>query len=95
MIKKTQVVAQMATQEDIEEGIEIQTGAIVDIDWIDTQSQKIQGVIESICPTNTVGKVISVDGQVIFVATTISAAKGIDLVAIPVESIETITIIAE
>ena len=50
---------------------------------------------ELLCPTHTIGKVVAQDKEVICVATNISAANGLDLIAIPIKWIKQILILKE
>lgn len=92
------VIAKKATQADIDAGIVIDSSAIVDVFWMDACAhmavEKIDTakLSELLCPTHTIGRVVAQDDEVICIATTLSAASGVDLIAIPVKWIEMITI---
>jgi len=97
--KNKESVAKIATLHDLENGPEVKKGTILDVQWLDacahTNVEKInsKNLLELLCPTNTIGKLIAVDHQVLCLATNISAANGLDLLAIPVRWIESIKII--
>lgn len=92
-------VAKMATQRELDAGLRIGSSAIVDVEWLDACAhmavEKInpKKLSELLCPTHTIGKVVAQDKQVLCVATNISAANGLDLIAIPIRWIKLIRII--
>ncbi|MBN2459154.1 hypothetical protein JXB28_02625 [Candidatus Woesearchaeota archaeon] len=89
----------MATQRELDAGLRIGSSAIVDVEWLDACAhmavEKInpKKLSELLCPTHTIGKVVAQDKQVLCVATNISAANGLDLIAIPIRWIKLIRII--
>jgi len=86
----------MATQKDLDAGLQVDGSALVDVKWLDACAhmnvEELDGdnLLELLCPTHTLGKVVVQDEKVLVVATNISAANGIDLIAIPVKWIESI-----
>jgi hypothetical protein len=50
-------------------------------------------LLEFLCSTHTIGKVVAQDNDVLCVATNVSAANGLDLIAIPVRWIQSIRIV--
>ncbi len=98
--KKTKkIVAKMATQEDLDKGLKIKSRALVDVEWLDAcahmdvdniNPKKLQ---DFLCPTHTFGKVVAQDENVICIATNVSAANGLDLLAIPIKWVKCINII--
>ena len=92
------IVAKMATQKDLESGLKIESSAMVDVEWLDACAhmcvEKLhpKKLIELLCPTHTMGKVVAQDKEVLCVATNISAANGLDLIAIPIRWIKAIKI---
>ena len=93
------IVAKMATQKDLENGLQIGSRALVEVEWLDACAHMnvdkidLTRLKDLLCVTHTLGKVVAQDDQVICVATNISAANGLDLIAIPVKWIEKIKIV--
>jgi hypothetical protein len=93
------VVAKMATQKDLDAGLKIKMSSIVDVEWMDAcahmnvEKINLGKLGELLCPTHTIGKVVAQDDKVICVATNISAANGLDLIAIPIKWIEKVKIV--
>ena len=96
---KCVVVAKMATQKDLDAGMKIGSSAIVDVEWLDACAhmavEKLDPnrLTELLCPTHTIGKIVAQDKEVICVATNISAANGLDLIAIPIKWVKLVTIL--
>lgn len=96
--KKMNGVAKMATQRDLDQGMKIRSSFIVDVKWLDAcQHINVEKIDENqleelLCRTHTIGKVVAQDNKVICVATNISEANGLDLIAIPIRWIEEIKI---
>ena len=92
------IVAKMATQKDLDKGMRIESSSVVDVEWLDACAHMNVGKIntkkleEFLCETHTIGKVVAQDSNVICVATNISAANGLDIIAIPVKWIKGIRI---
>jgi hypothetical protein len=92
------IVAKMATQKELDEGMKIKGSSIVDVEWLDACAhmnvEKINtnNLVDWLCTTHTVGKVIAQDGDVLCVATNISEANGVDMIAIPVRWIKCVKI---
>lgn len=92
------VVAKIARQKELDKGLKIDTKAVVDVEWLDACAhmnvEKIDttNLLEFLCPTHTIGKVVAQDKKVICIATNISAANGLDIIAVPVKWIESIKI---
>jgi len=88
----------MATQADLDKGMKIGGTALVDVKWMDAcfhmNAEKIDlGDLKGLlCPTHTMGRVVAQDEKVICVATNISEANGVDLIAIPIRWIECVRI---
>lgn len=88
----------MATQNELDAGLKIKSSAIVDVEWLDACAHMcIEKINRSklkdlLCPTHTIGKVVAQDDTVICVATNISAANGLDLIAIPIRWIKSVRI---
>ncbi|MBN2459835.1 hypothetical protein JXB28_06125 [Candidatus Woesearchaeota archaeon] len=99
--KIAHVIAKRATQQDLDAGLKIKSSAIVDVEWLDACAhmavEKIdpKKLSELLCPTHTIGKVVAQDKEVICVATNISAANGLDLIAIPIKWIKQVLILKE
>lgn len=93
------IVAKRATQRDLDNGLKIASRALVDVEWLDACAhmnvERInpRKLINFLSPTHTIGKVVAQDKTVICVATNISAANGLDLIAIPVGWIKSINIV--
>jgi len=93
------MVAKMAKQEDLEDGLKIRSRAVVVVDWLDAcahmnvESIDTNKLSDLLCPTHTIGKVVAQDKNVLCVATNVSSANGLDLLAIPVRWIEQVRII--
>jgi hypothetical protein len=89
----------MATQKDLDEGLRIKSKAMVDVEWMDAcahmnvERLHPKRLLKWLCPTHTIGKVVAQDDRVLCVATNISAANGIDMIAIPVKWIERVRIV--
>jgi hypothetical protein len=96
---KCAVVAKMATQRELDAGMKIASSAIVDVLWMDACAhmavEKLdpEKLAELLCPTHTIGKIVAQDKQVLCVATNISAANGLDLIAIPIKWVKLVTIL--
>ena len=92
------IVAKRATQKELDAGLKIESSALVDVKWLDAcahmnvEELDTNSLIELLCPTHTLGKVVAQDDKVLVVATNISAANGLDLIAIPVRWIESVKI---
>src|SRR3989338_9676042 len=90
--------AKMATQKELDEGLKIRSAFIVDVKWLDAcQHINVEKINENdleelLCITHTIGKVVAQDEKVICIATNISEANGLDLIAIPIKWIEEIKI---
>lgn len=90
------IVAKMATQKDLDRGLRIEDSSFVDVEWLDAcahmsvEAINKRELIDFLCPTHTLGKVVAQDKRVICVATNISAANGIDMIAIPIRWIKNI-----
>lgn len=88
----------MATQKELDAGLKIGSSAIVDVEWLDAcahmavEKLDLKHLKDLLCPTHTMGKIVAQDKEVLCVATHISAANGLDLIAIPVKWIELIKI---
>jgi hypothetical protein len=95
---KRVVVAKMATQKELDAGMKIASSAIVNVEWLDACAHMAvedidpKKLSELLCPTQTIGKIVAQDKQVICVASNISAANGLDLIAIPIKWIKQIVI---
>jgi hypothetical protein len=95
---KRVVVAKMATQKELDAGMKIASSAIVNVEWLDACAHMAVEEIdqkklsELLCPTQTIGKIVAQDKQVICVASNISAANGLDLIAILIKWIKQIVI---
>tara|TARA_Y100000310_G_C20601972_1_gene773503 strand:- start:910 stop:1209 length:300 start_codon:yes stop_codon:yes gene_type:complete len=93
------IVAKMATQQDLAKGLQISSQALVEVEWLDACAHMnvdkldLDKLSELLCVTQTLGKVVAQDEKVICIATNISAANGLDLIAIPVKWIEKIKIL--
>lgn len=91
--------ARMATQADLDRGMRIESSALVDVEWLDACAhmnvEKIdpENLLEWLCPTHTFGKVVAQDKEVLCVATHVSAANGLDMIAIPIKWIKSIKIV--
>jgi hypothetical protein len=89
----------MATQKELDQGLEISSKALVDVEWLDAcahmnvEKINLAKLREFLCPTHTMGKVVAQDAQVLCVATNISNANGVDLIAIPIRWIKRIRIL--
>lgn len=92
------IVAKMATQKDLDKGLKIRSRALVDIEWLDAcahmnvEKLNPNRLLEWLCPTHTFGKVVAQDDRVICIATNVSEANGLDLIAIPIRWIKCIKI---
>jgi hypothetical protein len=93
------IVAKMATQKELERGLKIESSALVDVKWLDAcahmnvEKLNPKKLKDLLCPTHTIGKVVAQDNKVLCVATNISAANGIDMIAIPVRWVEKVRIV--
>ena len=93
------IIAKMATQKDLDKGLKIESNSIVDVEWLDAcahmnvEKLNLTSLLEWLCPTHTIGKVVAQDNNVLCVATNISAANGLDMIAIPIKWIKCIKII--
>jgi len=90
--------AKMATQKDLDSGLKIGLNALVDVEWLDAcfhmnvEEMDTNNLAEFLCPTKTMGRVVAQDKNVICVATNISNANGIDMLAIPIRWIKSMRI---
>jgi len=88
----------MATQTELDNGLKIERTALVEVNWLDACAhmdvEKINQnkLSDFLCPTQTIGKVVAQDENVICVATNISQANGIDMIAIPTKWIKMVKI---
>lgn len=95
------IAAKMATQKELDEGLKIESRAMVDVEWLDACAhmnvEKVdpKKLLEFLCPTQTIGKVVAQDENVMCVATNVSAANGLDMIAIPIKWIRCVKIIEE
>ncbi len=93
------IVAKMATQKDLDSGLKIKSSSFVDVEWLDACAhmnvEKInpKKLMKFLCPTHTIGKVVAQDDEVLCVASNVSAANGLDLIAIPVRWVQSIQIV--
>lgn len=93
------IVARMATQKELDAGLEIDSRALVDVEWLDAcahmniEKINLRKLSEFLCPTHTMGRVVAQDAQVLCVATNISNANGVDLIAIPIRWVKKIQIL--
>ena len=93
------IFAKMATQKDIDRGMKIKSSSIVDVEWLDACAHMNVEAINPkklskwLCSTHTIGKVVAQDENVLCVATNISSANGLDMIAIPIKWIESMKII--
>lgn len=93
------IVAKRATQKDLDSGLRIKSSSMVDVEWLDACAhmnvEKINpnSLLEFLCPTHTIGKVVAQDKNVLCIATNVSAANGLDIVAIPVKWVQSIRIV--
>ena len=93
------IVAKMATQKELERGLKIESSALVDVKWLaacahmNVEKLNPKKLKDLLCPTHTIGKVVAQDNKVLCVATNISAANGIDMIAIPVRWVEKVRIV--
>ena len=91
----------MATQKDLDNGLKIDNSSLVEINWLDACAhmnvEKINThkLMDFLCPTQTIGKVVAQNEKVVCIATNISQANGIDMIAIPIRWIKTIKIFLE
>jgi len=91
--------AKMATQTDLDMGMRIESSSIVDVEWLDACAHmNVEKICQSklsefLCQTRTMGRVVAQDSSVLCVATNISAANGLDLIAIPIKWIKSIRIL--
>lgn len=101
MHKVSKAIAKMATQSDLDCGLKIASNALVDVKWLDacfhmnTEKVDLGNLKSLLCPTHTMGRVVAQDEKVICVATNISEANGVDLIAIPIRWIESVRILME
>lgn len=90
--------AMVATQEELDQGIQIPTEAVVDVLWMDAcfhmnvKELELERVDELLCPTHTFGKIAAQTEDTIAVVTNSSAANGADILAIPIKWVKKITI---
>ncbi|MFH1316738.1 MAG: hypothetical protein ABII01_04415 [Candidatus Woesearchaeota archaeon] len=88
----------MATQKDLDRGMKIDDKALVEVEWLDAcahmnvEKLNMSKLLDFLCPTRTMGRIVAQDKKVLCVATNISNANGIDLVAIPIRWIEKVKI---
>jgi hypothetical protein len=93
-------VAKIATQRDLDRGLEIDSRALVDVEWLDAcahmnvEKINLARLSDFLCPTHTMGRVVAQDESVLCVATNISNANGVDMIAIPVRWIQKIKIVS-
>ncbi len=92
------IKAKVATQQELDEGMQISTEAVVDVLWMDAcfhmnvKELELVRIDDLLCPTHTFGKVVAQNENTLVVATNSSAANGIDLIAIPIKWIKSIMI---
>lgn len=97
--KSNKIVAKMATQKELDEGLKIESRALVEVNWLDACAhmnvEKVdpKKLLDFLCPTQTIGKVVAQDKEVLCVATNVSAANGLDMIAIPIKWIKCVKII--
>ena len=95
---KMKAFAKMAMQKDLDNGLKIESKALVDVEWLDAcahmnvEKLNPNNLLEWLCPTHTIGKVVAQDSSVLCVATNISAANGLDMIAIPIRWVKLIKI---
>lgn len=93
------IKAKMATQTDLNRGLLIPEGAMVDVQWLDacahSNVDKLDpnNLQELLCSTHTIGRLVAQDNNVVCVASNISAANGADLIAIPKKWVKEILIV--
>jgi hypothetical protein len=93
------ILAKMATQKDLDKGMQIKSNALVEVNWLDAcahmnvEEINKNKLIDFLCQTQTMGKVIAQDKNVLCIATNISAANGADIIAIPIKWIKWLKII--
>ena len=93
------IVAKMATQKDLDSGLKIRSRALVDVEWLDACAhmnvEKLDpnNLTEWLCTTHTFGKVVAQDNKVICIATNVSGANGLDMIAVPIRWIKKIKIL--
>jgi hypothetical protein len=93
------IQAKMATQSDLDNGLKIKSSCIVDVEWLDAcahmnvEKIDLRNLSAFLCSTHTLGKVVAQDDEVLCVATNISAANGLDLIAIPIKWIKSMRIV--
>ena len=95
------ISAKRATQKDLDNGLRIESKAIVDVEWLDAcfhmNVEKLhpKQLLTFLSPTHTFGKVVAQDSNVICVATNESSVNGVDIIAIPIRWIESVKIIMD
>ena len=91
-------IARIASQKELDKGLKIKSNYLVDVVWLDACSHmnvekiNLNKLRELLCPTHTMGRVVAQDKEVLCVATNISAANGLDLIAIPIKWIKTVNV---
>jgi hypothetical protein len=94
------IVARMATQKELDAGLEIDSKALVDVEWLDAcahmnvEKINLAKLSDFLCPTHTMGRVVAQDDTVLCVASNISNANGVDMIAIPIRWIQKIKILS-
>lgn len=94
------IVAKMATQRELDAGLKITSSSLVDVEWLDAcahmnvEQINTKKLLEFLCPTRTTGRVVAQDANVLCVATNVSSANGLDLIAIPIKWVKSIKIFA-
>lgn len=93
------IAAKMATQNDLDKGLKIDSDSIVDVEWLDAcahmnvEKLNPKNLLEWLCVTHTIGKVVAQDKNALCVATNFSDANGIDMIAIPIRWVKSMKII--
>jgi len=91
------IKAMVATQEELNKGMQIPTDMVVDVSWLDAcfhmnvKELELARIDELLCPTHTFGRIVAQNNNTLVIATNSSAANGIDLIAIPMRWVEKIT----
>ncbi len=90
--------AKTATQRDLDRGILLPNNIFAEVNWLDAcfhmnvEKLNPKRLEKWLCPTKTIGKIIAQDSSVLCIATNISNANGIDMIAIPKRWIKEIRI---
>jgi hypothetical protein len=93
------IKAKMATQKDLNNGLKISSKSLVDVEWLDAcahmnvEKIKDNSLMEWLCPTHTFGKVVAQNRNVMCIATNVSNANGLDMIAVPIKWIKKIKIL--